>query len=183
VGVDQTFWRERIRLGLTVFYNKFDNLIRFVPIDTFPFVAAVNVARARAAGVEVTGEADLLKNLVASVNYTYTDSEDLSTNRWLPREPQHRWNIGVTWEPIRRLQLFTQIHVVTRQFESEEAGFNSGHTRIDVGGSYRVVDKYGVLQFLDLTARVNNVLNEGYAEVRGFPALGTAFLLGARVGF
>jgi hypothetical protein len=40
-----------------------------------------------------------------------------------------------------------------------------------------------VLQFLDLTARVNNILNEGYAEVRGFPALGTAFLLGARVGF
>ena len=183
VGVDQTFWRERIRLGLTVFYNKFDNLIRFVPIDTFPFVAAINVARARASGVEFTGEADLLKNLVASVNYTYTDSEDLSTDRWLAREPQHRWNIGITWEPIRRLQLFTQIHVVTRQFESEQAGFNSGHTRIDVGGNYRLIDKYGVLQFLDLTARVNNILNEGYAEVRGFPALGTAFLLGARAGF
>jgi Outer membrane cobalamin receptor protein len=183
VGVDQTFWRERIRLGLTVFYNKFDNLIRFVPIDTFPFVAAINVARARASGVEFTGEADLLKNLVASVNYTYTDSEDLSTGRWLAREPQHRWNIGITWEPIRRLQLFTQIHVVTRQFESEQAGFNSGHTRIDVGGNYRLIDKYGVLQFLDLTARVNNILNEGYAEVRGFPALGTAFLLGARAGF
>jgi vitamin B12 transporter len=183
VGVDQTFWRERIRLGLTVFYNKFDNLIRFVPINTFPFVAAINVARARASGVEFTGEADLLKNLVASVNYTYTDSEDLSTDRWLAREPQHRWNIGITWEPIRRLQLFTQIHVVTRQFESEQAGFNSGHTRIDVGGNYRLIDKYGVLQFLDLTARVNNILNEGYAEVRGFPALGTAFLLGARAGF
>ena len=182
-GVDQTLWSERIRLGLTVFYNKFDNLIRFVPTNTFPFVAAINVARARAAGVEFTGEADLLKNLVASVNYTYTDSEDLSTDRWLTREPQHRWNIGITWEPIRRLQLFTQIHVVTRQFESEQVGFNRGHTRVDVGGSYRVVDKYGVLQFLDLTARVNNILNEGYAEVRGFPALGTAFLLGARAGF
>jgi vitamin B12 transporter len=183
VGVDQTFWRERIRLGFTVFYNKFDNLIRFVQTNTFPFVAAINVARARASGVEFTGEADLLKNLVASVNYTYTDSEDLSTDRWLAREPQHRWNIGITWEPIRRLQLFTQIHVVTRQFESEQAGFNSGHTRIDVGGNYRLIDKYGVLQFLDLTARVNNILNEGYAEVRGFPALGTAFLLGARAGF
>jgi vitamin B12 transporter len=182
-GVDQTFWGERIRLGATVFYNKFDNLIRFVPITVFPFVAAVNVARARTAGLEFSGEVDLLKNLVGSVNYTYTDSEDLDTGRWLPREPQHRWNIGVTWEPIRRLQLFTQIHVVTRQFESEQAGYNPGHTRVDVGGTFRLLNKHGLLQALDLTARVNNILNEDYAEVRGFPALGTNFLLGARASF
>jgi vitamin B12 transporter len=182
-GIDQTFWGERIRLAATVFYNKFDNLIRFVPITTFPFVAAVNIARARTAGVEFSGEIDLLKNLVGSINYTYTDSEDLTTDRWLPREPQHRYNIGITWEPIRRLQLFTQIQVVTRQFESEQVGYNRGHTRVDVGGTFRLLDKYGVLQALDLTARVNNILNEGYAEVRGFPALGTNFLLGARASF
>jgi vitamin B12 transporter len=166
-----------------VFYNKFDNLIRFVQITTFPFVAAVNIARARTAGVEFSGEIDLLKNLVGSFNYTYTDSEDLDTDRWLPREPQHRYNIGITWEPIRRLQLFTQIQIVTRQFESEQVGYNRGHTRIDVGGTFRLLDKYGVLRALDLTARVNNILNEGYAEVRGFPALGTNFLLGARASF
>jgi vitamin B12 transporter len=183
VGVDQTLWGERIRLGVTVFHNEFDNLIRFVPTTSFPFVEAINVARARTAGMEFTGEVDLLKNLVASVNYTYTNTEDLSTGRWLVREPQHRWNIGVIWEPIRRLQLFTQIFVVTRQFESEEVGYNTGHTRVDVGGTFRLVDKYGILQALDLTARVNNIINEGYAEVRGFPALGTAFLLGARASF
>jgi vitamin B12 transporter len=183
VGVDQTLWGERIRLGATVFHNEFDNLIRFVPTTSFPFVEAINVARARTAGLEFTGEVDLLKNLVASVNYTYTTTEDLSTGRWLVREPQHRWNIGVILEPIRRLQLFTQINVVTRQFESEQVGYNTGHTRVDIGGTFRLVDKYGILQALDLTARVNNIINEGYAEVRGFPALGTAFLLGARASF
>lgn len=182
-GLDQTFWGERIRLGLTYFYNKFEDLIRFVPITVFPFVAAVNVARARTEGIEATGEIDILRNLVGSVNYTYTDSEDLGTGRWLAREPQHRWNIGLTWEPIRRLSLFTQVHVVTRQFESEQAGYNSGHTRVDIGGTFRALDKYGWLQSLDLTLRVNNLLDEGYAEVRGFPALGTAFLFGARAAF
>lgn len=182
-GVDQTLWGERLRLAATVFYNKFDNLIRFVPTTTFPFVAPINVARARTAGLEFSADVDLLKNLVGSVNYTYTDSEDLSTDRWLVREPQHRWNIGLTWEPIRRLQLFTQLHIVTRQFESEQVGYNRGHTRIDVGGTFRLLDKHGLLQSLDLTARMNNILNEGYAEVRGFPALGTNFLLGARASF
>ena len=143
----------------------------------------MNIARSRTTGVEFIGEVDLLRNLVATVNYTYTDSEDLTTDRWLPREPQHRWNIGVTWEPIRRLQLFTQIHIVSSQFESEAAGFNPGHTRIDVGGTFRLLDRHGVLQALDLTAKVTNILNADYAEVKGFPALGTAFLLGARASF
>lgn len=182
-GLDQKLWSDRLRLGLTYFQNSFDNLIRFVPLSVFPFVAVVNVARARTAGIEFTSEANLLPSLVASVNYTYTDSEDLSTDRPLPREPRHRWNVGLAWEPIRRLSLFAQLHVSTRQFESEAVGFNRGHTRVDVGGTYRVVDRYGWLQSLELTARVENLLDEGYSEVRGFPALGTQVMLGARARF
>ena len=183
VGVDQTLWKERIRLGLTVFYNKFDNLIRFVPITAFPFTAAVNIARARASGVEFSGEVDLLRNLVGSVNYTYTDSEDLGADRWLPREPQHRWNIGLTWEPIRRLQVFTQVLIVSSQFESAAAGYNHGYTRVDFGGTFRLLDRYSVLQALDLTFKMTNAFNADYSEVRGFPALGHAFLFGARASF
>jgi vitamin B12 transporter len=183
VGVDQKLWAGRIRLGLTYFHNKFDNLIRFVNIPVFPFVAVINVARARTEGIEFTSEADLLPGLVASVNYTYTDSEDLSIDRPVPRVPRHRWNVGLTWEPLPRLSLFVQVHTSSRQFESEEIGYNRGHTRVDVGGTYRVVDRYGWLSSLELIARVQNLLDEGYSEVRGFPALGAQVMLGARARF
>ena len=43
-------------------------------IPTAPFGGPVNVGRARSAGIEFTSEVDLLPNLVASLNYTYTDS-------------------------------------------------------------------------------------------------------------
>ena len=183
VGADQKLWQERIRLGLTYFHNDFENLIRFVSIPVSPFVAVVNLARARTAGIEATSEVDLLKNLVASVNYTYTDSETQGSNRPLAREPRHRWNVGLTWEPLPRLSLFTQVHTSSRQFESETVGYNRGHTRVDVGGTYRVLDRYGWLQALELTARIQNLLDEGYAEVRGFPALGTQALVGVRARF
>ena len=42
---------------------------------------------------------------------------------------------------------------------------------------------HGVLQSLDLTARVQNVLNEAYAEVRGFPARGIPARVGRRARF
>jgi len=183
VGVDQKLWQNRIRLGITYFHTDFTNLIKFVPLAVFPFATVVNTNRARAQGIEFTSEADLLSNLIASVNYTYTDSEDLATRHPLPRQPAHRWNISLIWEPIRRLSLFAQIHMVSEQFENFGEVFNSGHTRVDIGGTYRILGRYGYLQGLEFTARVQNLLNEGYAEVRGFPALGTDFLFGLRATF
>jgi vitamin B12 transporter len=183
-GVDQKLWNNRIRLGLTYFQNNFKNLIACcTPLPTAPFGGPFNVGRARSAGIEFTGEVDVLPNLVASLNYTYTDSENLATDRLLPREPRHRWNIGLTWEPIPKLSLFTQVHVVTEQFEPVGEVYNSGYTRVDIGGTWRILERAGWLQKLELTARIQNLLNEGYAEVRGFPALGINALVGLRASF
>ena len=183
-GVDQKLWNNRIRLGLTYFQNEFKNLITCcTPLPTAPDGGPFNVGRARSAGIEFTGEVDVLPNLVASLNYTYTDSESLATDRPLPREPRHRWNIGITWEPIGKLSLFTQVHVVSEQFEQFGEVYNSGHTRVDIGGTWRILERMGWLRKLELTARIQNLLNEGYAEVRGFPALGINALAGLRASF
>ena len=183
-GADQKLWNNRIRLGLTYFQNNVRNLIACcTPIPTAPFGGPFNVGRARSAGIEFTGEVDVLPNLVASLNYTYTDSENLATDRPLPREPRHRWNIGLTWEPIPKLSLFGQVHVVTEQFEPIGEVYNRGYTRVDIGGTWRILERMGWLQKLELTARIQNLLNEGYAEVRGFPALGINALAGLRASF
>ena len=185
-GLDQSLWKERIRLGLTYFQNDVTNLISFVFINTPPFVKGVNIGHARSAGIEFTSEADLTDTLTLSLNYTYTDTENLPTNQLRPREPRHRWNGQITWRALPRLSLFTQVHAVTEQFEPTGGGsgvYNSGHTRVDVGGTYRLVNRYAFLQSLDLTARIQNLLNEGYAEVRGFPALGIQGFLGLRASF
>ena len=83
-----------------------------------PFATTANIGRARSAGVEFVSEVVILDNLVASLNYTYTDSENLDTDQPLPREPRHRWNGLLTWEPIQQLSLFTEVHVSIRQFET-----------------------------------------------------------------
>jgi vitamin B12 transporter len=183
-GVDQRLFADRVRLGLTYFQTNFKNLIACcVVLSGPPFVTTGNIGRARSAGIEFTSEVDVLENLTASLNYTYTDTENLATGRPLPREPRHRWNMGLTWEPIRRLSLFAQVHVVTRRYESVGDTYNSGHTRVDVGGTWRFLDRHGWLQALELTARIQNVLDERYAEVRGFPALGINGLVGLRANF
>ncbi len=185
-GVDQRVWSDRIRLGLTYFQNDVRDLISFVFTTTAPFVKGVNIGHARSAGIEFTSETDLTDTLTLGVNYTYTDSENLAINQLLPREPRHRWNGRLTWRPVPRLTLFTEVTAVTEQFEPTGGAsgvYNSGHTRIDAGGSYRLLNRYAFVRAVDLTARVQNLLNEGYAEVRGFPALGVNALVGLRMSF
>jgi len=182
-GIEQKLWRDRIRLSATYFHTDFTDLIKFLPLDVFPFATVTNVAKARSQGLEFTSEADLAYNLVASVNYTYTDTKDFTTGNPLPRVPKHTLNVGLTWEPIRKLSLFTQVYFRSEQFDNFGDVFNSGWTRVDIGGTYRLLGQWGWLQALEATARVQNLLNEGYAEVRGFPALGVNFLLGLRARF
>jgi vitamin B12 transporter len=183
-GIDQNLWKNRVRLGLTYFQTKYTDLIACcVPLATFPFVATGNIGRARSAGIEFTSEVDLLDNLTVSVNYTYTDTENLLTDRPLPREPRHRWNGRLAWEPWKRLLLWTEVHAVTRQWETAGDVYNSGHTRVDLGTTYRVLERWGHVKYVDLTGRVQNLLDEGYAEVRGFPALGITGIVGVRVAF
>jgi vitamin B12 transporter len=169
---------------VTYFHSKFTNQIFCcVPLPVFPFATTANIGRSRSEGIEFTSAIVLLDTLVATVNYTYTDTENLLTGRPLPREPRHRWNGSLTWEPIPRLSLFTQVYAVSSQFETLGEVYNSGHTRIDVGGTWRLLERRGVLKALDLTARIDNILNERYAEVRGFPALGIQALVGLRATF
>jgi vitamin B12 transporter len=182
-GIEQRLWRDRVRLGATYFHTDFTDLIQFVPIPVFPFSTAINVGKARSQGLEFTSEVDVLPNLVVSVNYTYTDTTDLVTGNPLPRVPRHALNVGVTWEPIAKLSLFTQVYFRSEQFDTFGNVFNSGWTRVDLGGTYRILGARGPLQGLDATLRVQNLLSEGYAEVRGFPALGANVLAGLRARF
>ncbi|HTY80053.1 MAG TPA: TonB-dependent receptor [Candidatus Bathyarchaeia archaeon] len=184
IGLDQSLWGNRIRLKATYFHTNFTDAITCcVPLPTAPFGGPVNAGSARSRGVEASMDVDLLPNLVATFVYTYTDTDNFSTGRPLARIPLNSGSAGLTWEPLRGLSVFAQVYAVSRQFDTYGDLYNSGHTRVDAGGTYRLINQFGWLQRLDLVARAQNILNEAYAEVRGFPALGANFLIGLRAAF
>jgi vitamin B12 transporter len=182
-GADEKLFTNRLRFGFTFFHNQFQDLIQFVfnpGNNTFlPF----NVGSAQSEGVEVYVEAEPLDWVLAWVNYTYTDTEDVSTGLPLRRFARHRWNTGVQVTPWPRLSLFAQAHVTSSQFESAAVGKNPGYHRIDVGGTYLLSGRVGKLERLELTARIENVTDESYDEVKGFKAPGFNALVGLRAYF
>src|SRR5207249_2288267 len=148
-GVDQSFFKKRVRLGATYFENKFDDLIQFVSVGGL--FRPVNVAKAWTQGEEVTIEIEPIDRLLFTANYTHVETKDFSTRGELRRVPHHVGNIGVTWTPIPALTVYTQINVVSSQgdlafdpvlFVSTPVR-NPGYYRIDLGGVYNIVPKRG----------------------------------------
>ena len=184
VGVDQDLWDKRVRLKATYFQTNFsDAIICCTPLPTAPFGGPVNAGSARSRGVEVGGEVVILPSLVASFTYTYNDTDNFSTGRPLPRVPRNSGSAGLTWQPLSSLSTFVQMYAVGSQFDPYGDVYNSGHTRVDIGGTWRILSRMGLLEGLELTTRIQNLLNEKYAEVRGFPALGVNALVGLRASF
>ena len=76
---------------------------------------------------------------------------------------------------------------MSRQFETPFAAtgknFNDGYFRIDLGGSFQIWGRAWFMERIDLIARFNNITNERYEEVQGFPAPPFNALVGVRVAF
>ncbi len=180
-GVEQKLWKNRIRLGATYFENKFSDLIQFRLVGS-QFLPE-NVAKAWTEGVEFTSATDVLDTLLLTANYTYTNTKDLTTKQPLRRIAPHVYNFGVTWDPLRALSLFTQVNVVSSQFEAEGFPRNPGYHRIDVGGTYRIAEKRGPFPALELTARINNVTDARIFEAFGFRNLGINALAGLQARY
>ena len=61
--------------------------------------------------------------------------------------------------------------------------WNSAYTVVNAGATYRLFQRYAFIQGVDLWTRIQNLTNEDYSEVRGFPALGVNALAGVRMTF
>jgi vitamin B12 transporter len=182
VGFDQKLWRNRLRFGATYAHMQFQDLIQFELQPSGAFIP-VNVGRAVTDTVESYAELDPLDWLTLYVNYTHNDTENLATGLPLRRLAPHRWNAGVVVTPVERLSLFAQAYVASSQFEAEGQPRNPGYHRIDVGGTWRLWGRAGVMERLELFARIDNVTDERYDEVSGFRALGLNAFAGLRAHF
>lgn len=183
LGFDQKLWKNRIRGGFTYFHNRFENLIQFVIPPGSIFLTPLNVARAVTEGTETYLEVEPFDWLLLWANHTYLRTVDLQTRLPLRRFPDNHWNTGVTVTPTDRLTLWMQARVVSKQFESVSQGRNPAYHRIDVGGTLLLFGRYGRMDRLELTARIDNLTDRNYTETLGFPALGLNAMVGLRAFF
>ena len=190
-GVEQRFWFERGKLEVNLFDNRFRNLIGFEITDFTTFGGSFfNVGRTKARGTEVVLELAPGRGLRGRGSYTFLDSQVTESgtvfdpvfeegNRLL-RRPKHSGALELFWD-WRRLTVSSTTLFVGRRTDSDFSLLgltsNEGYVRWDLAWNYRSAHRvtyFGV---------VENLLNQDYMEVLGFPALKLTFRAGARVEF
>lgn len=176
-GVDYYLPNRRGTLSATWFDTRLTNLIASTP----DFRSVENIQRARTRGAEVSAQTMLPGTFIVRGGYTYLEAENLTANTRLLRRPRHRFNADVWHDFGRGLSAGTGVAFNVQREDVDARSF-----RVVDGEDYTVVRVYGAWQInarLAVKARLENLLDERYEEVNGYPALGFGAFVGAEWRF
>ncbi len=166
-GLDWYLADGRGTVGLTWFDTRFKDLI-VSDFSQSPSSVA-NVGRARTHGVEFAAQIPLAGVAQARLSYTYLEADNESSGARLLRRPRHAGNVDLWREFGRGFGAGAGLRVVSQREDVHAATYAT----IDAE-DYSVVRVYAswtVNARLTLKARVENLLDETYEEVHGFPQL------------
>jgi vitamin B12 transporter len=176
-GFDYYLPNRRGTLSVTWFEMKFRDLIA----STANFRTVENIQHARTRGGEVSAQVALPGTLVARASYSYLEADNLTAGTRLLRRPRHRVNADV-WHDFGR----GVSGGVGAAFTVQREDVDARTFRPVDGEDFTVVRVYGAWQInsrVALKARVENLLDERYEEVNGYPALGVGGFVGAEWRF
>jgi vitamin B12 transporter len=184
IGWDQIFFDRRALLRVTWFQNWIRDLIIF---ESAPFPAQgrlVNADRARTEGVEVSLDASLTSNLTLRSGYTWLEATNRDTDARLVRRPRHSGSAGVIW--VSEEEAFSgglHLRYVADRVDSDFSTFPSRTVNPGAFWDARLNASWQASESFRLDLRVENLLNQRYEEVFGYPARGLSGLISANWSF
>jgi len=185
IGVEQRLWSgggRSITLGATYFHNDLSNVIGFNGLfDT------LNLGAAETQGLEAELRAQPVADLLFTASYTYLDAEKTSSadisqlqGARLPRRPRNEVYVSASYLWCKRLRTTAEAKFVNAR---EELNFGGPNFDIEDYSFVNIAVEYEVNPHLSIFGRIDNLTNEHYAEVFGFPALGRAAYGGVKLRF
>ncbi|MGH9842508.1 MAG: TonB-dependent receptor [Blastocatellia bacterium] len=211
IGVEQFFWKDRIRVEGTYFENRFRDQVAFVgnpatfggpiKLPDGRLTHYVSYDRTHARGYELSVAWHPRRSLQLGGSYTFLVSEletaadviDFNTLKLVPnrevglpllRRPRHSGAINFAWTGDK-LGVNMDAFLVGKRRDVDPVFFtrfdaagkpiyNDGYAKLDLAGSYRINS------YVSLFARIENLLNQDYEEVLGYPAYRLNFSAGMK---
>jgi vitamin B12 transporter len=176
-GADYYLAANRGVLSATWFDTRFRDLIA----STANFRSVENIQQARTQGVELAAKVQLPAGVELRANYTYLEADNLTSATRLLRRPRHRGGVDLARDFGRGVFAGAAVAATAGREDVHARTF----ARLD-HEDFTVVRVYGSWQVnarLALKARVENVLDERYEEVNGYPALGAGAFAGVEWRF
>jgi outer membrane receptor protein involved in Fe transport len=202
-GIEQRFFQGKAVLDATYFNNHFKDQIVTLggSLTNLSSFESGNLGNSRAQGAEISFQIHPIKSLQMSVEYTRDNTEVLSLNgsslalaplqvgQQLIGEPRNSAGYNLTWQH-GNLMLNTNAYIRGAVLDVEP-NYGLGacdldlpclfpdkrYARVDGGFSYRLPRR------VEIYGRMDNLLDQKYEEVLGYPSLPFNFLAGIRFSF
>ena len=182
MGIEQRLWNRCVTVGATYFHNDLSNVIGFNG-----FFETLNLGAAETQGVETELRATPIANLDLRASYTYleaekTDHSDISQppGSRLPRRPRNEIYVSGSYLWFQKLRTTLEAKWVNAR---EEINFGLPNFDIEDYNYVNFTAEYEINSHFSLFGRIDNLTNEHYSEVFGFPNLGQALYGGAKLRF
>ena len=176
-GADWYLANKRGTLSATWFETDFTNLIASTP----NFRSVENIQRARTRGAELAAQTTWPGAIEVRASYTYLEAQNRTANVRLLRRPRQSGSVDAWRDFGGGVSAGAGVAFAAHRRDVDAKTFRP----ID-GEDYTVTRLYGAWQAtarLALKVRVENLLNENYEEVNGYPALGFGAFAGAEWKF
>jgi outer membrane cobalamin receptor len=201
IGLVQEMFGRRLSVELNYFDNRFRDQINFTfdPMTFGPvrlpdgrLTNFINIDRATARGIELISAARPVLKLSLRASYTFLRSRveradsgaNLEIGLPLVRRPRHSGAVEASWVDERFdvtvdgtfVGRRRDLHPVFGRFDPlGRPFFNEGYSRVNAAGSVKIN------RLLTAFARVENLINDDYQEILGFPAYRLNFSAGLRL--
>lgn len=172
VGAEQPLFNDRLNLGLTYFWNRFKNLIDFNP-DTLIFS---NIDQSKSDGLETVAQIKITEDLSLSLNYTLTNSKDISTGESLLRRARNKFGGEVVSKVGKRGRITISARGVGARADNDYSTYPASRTELAGYGLVNIAASYDISKRVQIFARLDNLFDKQYQDVLGYGTLGmTAF--------
>ena len=155
--------------ALTVFALRFEDLIDF----DFDTLQLVNQPQVDSRGAELAVGWAPVKELNMQLNVTYQDVENHDTGERFRRRPEWIGSLRAMWRPVERLRLEGDVQSVSEQLDQQITAPTrdsvDGYVVVGGGASYRLSSRWSA------ALRLDNLLDEDYETLIGFPGPGRSF--------
>jgi len=179
IGFEQSLLNDKIKFDFGYFRNDYNDLIDWVwEGPGWMDGKYQNISVARTYGYESSLTINPLPGLKASVNYTYTDSDD-GNKEDLIGVPRNRYNFIVKYSPKERFSVYAKGTASSSRRYNSSGKRTDGYFDSAIGATVRLFKLAGAHVYA--WGQINNLTNDKYEVSKDYRKPGIGFMAGISI--
>jgi len=177
-GIEQNLFKNHLTLGLTIFSNRFKNLIDFDYLYGY-----LNIGKASTQGLEFICKAYPGKNLLLSAAYTRMEARDVGTDENLLRRPKDKFSAQLIFNFLEKADMTITLLHVGKRVDNFFSGFTSSRVTMNSYTLLNATAASDIFRHTRVFIRFDNILNKRYEVIKGYGSPGFSIYCGFKLDF